>query len=276
MADPPRLSRGESGPLAIFIGSGDASAIERKVLIYSLHKHTHRPLDIRVFNGTDNALERDGGIEPLPLAPNLRHRHGATEFGLCRYLVPQLCGWIGRALYLDSDIVCLGDVGDLFDVPLAGADFLALPRHPPADDGSGWLTAVMPIDCASARFDLESIFDEIGRGLYTQGDFMKMSARFLARHPYRIGRIDPAWNSLDVHGSGTKLVHFTDLDRQPWRRPGHAYGAIWFRYFREACAAHWISAHDIDRSLRSEYVRPDLRAGFGWREWLTAALARVR
>jgi hypothetical protein len=39
-------------PVKIFIGSGEQSLLERKVLIYSLHKHTRRELDISVFNGT--------------------------------------------------------------------------------------------------------------------------------------------------------------------------------------------------------------------------------
>jgi len=36
----------------VFIGSGEASLIERKVAIYSLRKNTKRNLDIYVCNGT--------------------------------------------------------------------------------------------------------------------------------------------------------------------------------------------------------------------------------
>ena len=46
-----------SNTVKVFIGSGEASLLERKVAIYSLQKHTKRNLDIYVFNGTHNAFE---------------------------------------------------------------------------------------------------------------------------------------------------------------------------------------------------------------------------
>jgi hypothetical protein len=270
MEQPPATSHApptQAPSCPIFIGSGDGSLIERQVLIHSLRKHARRPLDIRVLNGTHNALEHAGGIAPLPLSLRLKYRSGDTEFGLYRYLIPELCRRAGRALYLDSDIVCLGDIGDLLEAPLAGADFLALPREDSRVDELRWSSAVMPIDCAATRFDLEAIFDEIEQGAFGQGDFMQLSPRFLARYPYRIGRIDPAWHCLDRQPPGAKLVHYTNMYKQPWRRSGHPYGAIWFEYFREACAAGLIT--------KRGHVRPDLRKAFGWRERLAAAVRRA-
>ena len=40
----------------IFIGSGEASRLERKTLIHSIRKHTRRPLDLYVFNGLANGV----------------------------------------------------------------------------------------------------------------------------------------------------------------------------------------------------------------------------
>src|SRR5690348_15336892 len=98
----------------IFIGSGEASALERKTLIYSLRKNSKRPLDIYVFNGTHNSIERND--EPPRLAPmSLRIKYqNFTEFSLYRWLIPQLCDFQGRAIFLDSDTICLGDIGELF------------------------------------------------------------------------------------------------------------------------------------------------------------------
>ncbi len=53
-------------PVRVFIGSGEASLLERKTLIHSLRKHTSRPLDLYVFNGTHNAIEHND--EPPVLA----------------------------------------------------------------------------------------------------------------------------------------------------------------------------------------------------------------
>jgi hypothetical protein len=140
-------------PVRVFIGSGEASLLERKVLIHSLRKNTRRKLDIYVFNGTHNAIEKNN--EPPVLAPmSLRVKYrNYTEFSLYRYLMPQLCGHQGRAIHLDSDMVCLGDIGELFDMPMHGNDFLSIKAY----DTGQWGPSVMLVDCATCRFDLEQI-----------------------------------------------------------------------------------------------------------------------
>ena len=262
-------------PIRIFVGSGEGSVIERKVLTYSLHKHSTRRLDIRVFNGTHNTIEHVDGIDPVPLSIRAKYRSGHTEFGLYRYLVSEMCGHSGRAIYLDSDIVCLSDIAALFDAPIDGADFAGLPFKTQNDEQL-WMTAVMVVDCERTRFELELIFDEIDRGLYDQGDFMQFSARFLASHPYRIGSIDSAWNCLDMVNQDTKIVHFTNMYTQPWKHRNHPFGAIWFACFQEALAAGWVTDDDVETALRRSYVRRDLRNAFGSRERLVSRFQRRR
>ena len=41
-----------SQPVRVFIGSGEASLLERKTLVHSLRQHTSRPLDIYVFSSS--------------------------------------------------------------------------------------------------------------------------------------------------------------------------------------------------------------------------------
>jgi hypothetical protein len=246
-------------PVRVFIGSGEASVLERKTLIHSLRTHTRRALDLYVFNGTHNAIERNGG-EPTaaPMSLRVKYRNG-TEFSLYRFLIPEICGFAGRAIWLDSDTVCLGDIGELFDTSLAGFDFLA--KRDAYPGGAQWGLSVMLIDCAWARFDLEQAVDEIDRGLYTMADLMQMSPRFLARHPYRIGAIDPAWNAFDTRDAGTRLIHYTNLLTQPWKYPNHPHGELWFQYFRAAMAAGEITPHDVRMSIVRSYVRRDVLKG---------------
>jgi hypothetical protein len=246
-------------PVRVFIGSGEASVLERKTLIHSLRKHTRRPLDLYVFNGTHNAIERNGGEPaPAPMSLRVKYRNG-TEFSLYRFLIPEICGFAGRAIWLDSDTVCLADIGELFDTPLGGADFLAKPDAYPG--GDQWGLSVMLIDCARTRFDLEAAVDEIDRGLYAMPDLMQMSPRFLAHHPYRIGPIDPHWNVFDTRDARTKLIHYTNLLSQPWKYRNHPHGELWFRYFRAALAAGDITAHEVRMSIVRSYVRRDLLKG---------------
>jgi hypothetical protein len=245
----------------IFIGSGEQSVVERRVLVHSLRRHTRRPLDIYVFNGTHNAIERNEDPPvPAPLPLRLKYRN-LTEFSLYRYLIPEVCGFEGRAIYLDSDMVCLRDIGDFFDQPLDGHDFLAKEEAYEVGTERMWGLSALLIDCSRCRFDLDTIFREIDAGLYTYPEFSQMGRRFLDRHPYQIGRLDPQWNVFDRWDAATKLIHYTDLGRQPWRFRDHPFGGLWFEYFEEARRSGDLRRDELDLATMRGYVRPDLLAG---------------
>ena len=245
----------------VFIGSGEASLLERKVAIYSLHKNSKRKLDIYVFNGTHNAIElNDREPVPAPLSLQLKYQN-ITEFSLYRYLIPQLCNYQGKAIYIDSDVICLTDIGELFDTSLNSRDFLAKKDAYTHMGSNLWALSVMLIDCAKCRFDLETYYAEIACGLYSARDFACMSPAFLAHHPYKIGKLDSNWNVLDYADKQTKLIHYTNLHTQPWKHPHHPYGRLWFNYFQEAIAAGYVTQKDIDLSLDRSYVRRDIMKG---------------
>lgn len=244
----------------VFIGSGEASLLERKTLIHSIRKNTPGPFEIVVFNGTHNTVEREGRAPEL--APmSLRAKYlNITEFSNYRFLIPQLCNFSGRAIYLDSDMICLADLNELYNAPLGDADFLAMP----STDLQGrvrWGLSVSVYDCARCRFDLDTYVDEIDHGLYAYNDLQHMSQAFMARHPVRIGAIHPQWNSCDALTGQTKLIHYTNLHIQPWKVRGHPHGDLWFSYLQGAREAGFVSDADIELSIRRGYVRPDLVEG---------------
>src|SRR6266478_2618827 len=86
---------------------------------------------IRVFGGFDsrqplafNVLQssiqrytqRRVTVEPLILDRLPIKRRGLTEFTFSRFLVPWLCDYEDKAIFMDSDIVVTGDIGELWDV----------------------------------------------------------------------------------------------------------------------------------------------------------------
>ncbi len=247
--------------IKVFIGSGEASRIERKVMIHSLRKYAKRELDIYVFNGTHNAIELNDE-EPFlaPLSLKLKYQN-TTEFSLYRFLIPEICNYQGRAIYVDSDTICLTDIAELFDTPMNGYDFLTK-KGSYAHRGSHlWGLSVMLFNCEKCRFDLKTIFDKIEQGLYTYSDFSRMSELFLSHHDYSIGEMNPNWNVFDYWDDKTKLIHYTNLYTQPWKFPNHPYGELWFEYFNEARASGLITEADIRLSLSRAYVRRDLLEG---------------
>lgn len=84
----------------------------------------------RVFCGVDerqplayNVLQHSiqaTSQRPIQIVPLYKHqlpisRFGLTDFTFSRFLVPWLCNYEGRALFMDSDMIVLSDINDLFD-----------------------------------------------------------------------------------------------------------------------------------------------------------------
>lgn len=244
----------------VFIGSGEASTLERKTLIYSIRKTASGPVDIAVFNGTHNTVEREGQPPQLvPMSVPVKYQN-ITEFSNYRYTIPQLCGYQGRAIWLDSDMICMSDIHELFNTPMGGHDLLAKAKAGPKGDRR-WALSVSLFDCSRCRFDLDLYAREIGEGRYIYNDVHQLTQRFLALHPFKPGELDPNWNAYDEYTPATKLIHYTNLHTQPWKVRGHRHGGLWFKWFNEAREAGAVTEADIELAVRRAYVRSDIRKG---------------
>ncbi|MGE4232439.1 MAG: glycosyl transferase [Bacteriovoracia bacterium] len=264
----------------VFIGSGNASLLERKTLIYSIRKHTKADVDVYVFNGTHNSIEKNNEAPvSAPLSLKAKY-HNITEFSLYRFLIPQLCGQEGLGVWLDSDMICLCDIRELFEVPLNGKQFIA--RAEAYNDSAyaskgSWGLSVMLIDCAKTKFSLDEYIQEMETGLYSYADLLGMREAFLSKHPFDIGPLESKWNEFDYFDSSTKLIHYTDLYTQPWKYKNHPYGDLWYQYFDEARKEGFITEEDIYRTMVQSYVRRDLLKGnFSFLGREVALLKKVR
>lgn len=246
----------------IFIGSGDASALERKTLVHSIKKKTSRQLEIWHYNGTSNTVENEAGekrqCQKLPTLP--RHCF-ATEFSLFRYLIPQLCNFHGKAIYLDSDMIACEDIGELYDISLRGFDFAACPDAYPGIAPDRWALSAMLINCNVCRFDLGTIFSYIQQGRFSYAEFAQMGRRVQTILHYRIKRLPNSWNDFDRMNAFTKIIHYTDLDRQPWRYRYHKYGETWFENFRQAIDSGSITEQDVKTAIERGVARADIMKG---------------
>lgn len=243
----------------LFIGSGEASIIERKVYVYSVLKHSSLPVSFNVFNGTHDSLEVDDN-QPVRLNTNLKVKYkNITEFSNYRFDIPKLCDFKGKAIWTDSDMICLGDIAELWNTDLGDANFAAKADAYTHQDGQPrYGPSVMVIDNSKTEFQPDKYYNEIEQGDYSYQDLVQFSPNFLESHPFKINKLDPNWNSFDLANSDTKLIHFTNLYTQPWKFPGHPYSKLWFKYLKEAVDNGYVSKQDIFRAKSRAYVRQDL------------------
>ena len=127
----------------------------------------------------------------------------STDFSCFRFAVPELAGFRGRAIYLDVDMLVLGDLRELWERACSK----------PWTCPSG-RSEVSIIDCAAFR----------DRGWWPRLATMKASGDNLARYWDALlehGGVDPTlpdeWNTLDSWTPETKLIHFSKMQSQPWK-----------------------------------------------------------
>jgi hypothetical protein len=89
--------------MRVFIGFDHRESIAYHTLAHSIMRRASMPVAITpLHRGTlRDVLHRPRG--PLD----------STDFAISRFLVPALCDYQGWALFMDSDMLCLGDVADL-------------------------------------------------------------------------------------------------------------------------------------------------------------------
>lgn len=86
-------------PIRVFIGYDPRQPVAYNVLQHSIVRHASRPVS----------------ITPLILRQLPIKRRGLTEFTFSRFLVPYLCDFKGKAMFMDADMVVTSDIAELFD-----------------------------------------------------------------------------------------------------------------------------------------------------------------
>jgi len=190
---------------------------------------------IRVFIGTDSSIH---GVAEKVIEHSIRKntdedvhiefirpgwKSGCTGFTNHRFLIPAMCSYTGFAIYLDVDMLVLGDIAELWAYKTPGKWCTTAIRDDVAVIDCAAFTDITPGTCRNKKKD--AIRGQIGGR--------------------RLVNIQHQWNTIDMLTLGTKLVHYSDLDRQPWHPiPGHPYKqhpdadavALFWEYFEQAKA----------------------------------------
>lgn len=135
----------------------------------------------------------------------------ATPFSGFRWAVPELCGFAGRAIYMDSDILPRRDFAELWRTPLAPGRVVV------AKGGQvdGWRFCVSLWDCDAARRYVPKLL-----ALQTDPQaHNRMKAKFMGRLMQSFLRVD--WNVIDGERYVSLLderigaIHYSSEAHQP-------------------------------------------------------------
>ena len=228
--------------MQIFVGcdpnNGDLE--QMMVLDYSVRKHASLPVRIHWMR-----LARDAGspwfCDPAT-GQGWRTESWSTPFSALRWSLPACCGYRGRALYLDADMLALEDIARIWTMPLNAGTVMAARQ-----DGDDWLYCVTLWDCERARRHLPELHD-----IRADPKAHRRLKQYFSRHPALIHPLDARYNCIDGEDrevSDIGILHYSDMSTQFSHRHAmarrHAEGG-----------EHWY-----DGPVR-EHPRADLRALF--------------
>lgn len=228
-------------PVRVYVGSQDAQMLAVKVLEYSIRKHAS--MSVEVFPLHHAEVE-------FPMPRDVRNRP-RTPFSFQRFYIPELAGFHGRAVYIDSDMQVFQDIRPLWTLPFEDADLLA--AREAGADGRKPQFSVMLLNCDALRWNLTEIVAALDRGDLTYETLMYEMA--VARKVR--AAIDPRWNSLEIYKEGeTALLHYTDMHTQPWISRDNKHGYLWVRDLIEAVDKGAITREEVEGNVAQGFVRP--------------------
>ena len=263
--------------LTIFIGSGEASLLERKVFACSI-KETSPDCQIVIYNGTHDTLEyEDGRIERLNTPLEIKYLN-VTEFSNFRWFIPAICNFKGRALYVDSDMICFSDLGIFQDIDMqdchlmARSDAYNIKGKWGYDPEGAWALSMCLIDCEKFHWTAQELFQGITDEHYSYKDLHYMKPKFTNYYSIKLCDLPPHWNDLDRYTSETKLIHYTNLMTQPWKFTAHKHGSLWIKHLKRYLAQGCITGDDVNKSIGRAYARPNILQG----NWVPSSLHPFR
>lgn len=229
-------------PVRVFVASTVAEWLPTRVLEFSIQETSALPVQLHRIA----SFERD-----IPMPSELRNRP-RTPFSFQRFLIPELCGYQGRAIYLDADMQLFTDIGELWSAPMGRHDLLTVRE---GTEGRKGQFSMMLLDCERLQWRIASIVQGLDEGQYTYEHLM-----YEMCVAGSVGRtLDPGWNSLERYEPGqTRLVHYTDMDTQPWVSLNNPLSHLWVGCLRRAIDAGFIADEELAREITAGHVRPSL------------------
>jgi hypothetical protein len=227
-----------SDVIHVSIGSEPKQEIAAAVLRSSILRRASRPV---VFSAS--WLPESGWHPAIREVPRLQR---GTLFNTWRWLVPRCYANRGRAIYLDADQVVLADIAELWDLLEPGKQFAAVTEArgifgKKKPEPGAIQTSVMVMDCDACDWNPGTLIAQVAAGSLAYRDLMQ--GRFLERS--RIQSIDPAWNHFGICEPETKLVHWSHVASQPYRKPEHPTAGVFRQELHAAIRAGHVRRGDV-------------------------------
>jgi hypothetical protein len=224
---------------SVYIGTEGDQELAAWVLRATIESHSGGTVEVEFLNHAMKAagIEVDNSV------------NSNTPFSKQRVFVPKLAG-SGQAAYLDSDMVVFRNINELFDLA-AGLAISSCQTRQKRD----MQTAVTVFDVAQCQWDPRSVVAQIDAD-------PKKYVPYLYEYAFAGGTqrsLPPTWNDLENYEPGvTCLLHFTDMETQPWLTTANRIADVWIGCLKTAIEAGKVDKALVSSAVAEFQVRPSL------------------
>jgi hypothetical protein len=229
-------------PMRIFVATTETQMLSFKVLEYSIRKHASLSVNVVPIHTS--------GVS-IAMSHNDSNRLQTSSL-FQHFLIPQLAGFRGRAIYLGSDMQVFRDIRELWTYPMGEAPVLTVQ---PSDTTRQPQFSVMLLDCARLDWKIDRIVAQLDEGQLSYDDLMRQ----FKVAPSVSASIEPVWDSLEQYRYGeTALLHYTDTGKLPWVSVRNPLGYLWVNCLIEAVDNGFLTLDYIKEHVEKGFVRPSL------------------
>lgn len=193
-------------PIKVFVGSEPGNEKAEKALHWSIINTSTVPVEINWMNDIYNGSVWEGWNKGRDHRKQDSGEGWKTNFSAFRWAIPELCGFKGKAIYLDVDQIVLKDIKQMWELPTESYAALAI---------TPIRTDVMLMNCEKFGGDWWPRLKKMKPSGKSQKSYRK-----LVESNFGIGPLDTIYNCLDGETwdvTKTRLVHYTKMSTQPWR-----------------------------------------------------------
>ncbi len=244
----------EQEAIKVFVGCdpNNCDLEQMMVLDYSIRKHTKHDVEIVWMQ-----LSHD---ENSAWFSNPKQQQGwhtekwATPFSGFRWAIPEYCGFKGRAIYMDADVLVLCDLAELWNHPMAAGTMVV-------GKGGGQVARLCTCvwDCQEAKNHLPPLAQ-----MKQDPDAHQKMMQVLQKNPQWVHYYQDTYNCVDGEGldiKQIKILHYSDMGTQF----SHAYS---LPRLRDAGMSHWFDGDILPHprqdlsALFDEYYQAAVDAGY--------------
>jgi len=193
--------------IRVFVGCdpNDCDLEQMMVLDYSIRKHCSQPVDIHWMQ-----LSRDPQsfwYSNPEEQTGWRTEGWTTPFSAFRWGIPAFCEYQGKAIYMDTDVMVLCDLAELWQQPFAPGKVVM------AKGGDeSWRFCVSMWDCAAVKDHLPALEE-----LRSNPRMHQQLKKYYKKHTEVIQPFDTQYNNIDGENTPIekiKILHYSDMGTQ--------------------------------------------------------------